>query len=149
LGKAYGLNTQVLLANLQHFCNNNIIILNYYYFIPGLFPSHSWWAESCSVRLSRGRDGVQSATSELPGCPSAWTTGRIHGRLHFSSRRPLIVSSIPSSVATVRPDSGEASFYCLSGFRGGFIIRLHEPTQNKSSSWMMGRIKGCSVCCAY
>jgi hypothetical protein len=22
--------------------------------IPGLFPSHSWWAESCSVRLSRG-----------------------------------------------------------------------------------------------
>jgi hypothetical protein len=27
----YGLNTQVLLANLQHFCsNNNIIILNYY-----------------------------------------------------------------------------------------------------------------------
>ncbi len=73
MGKAYGLNTQVLLANLQHFCNNNIIILNYY-FIPGLFPSHSWWAESCSVRLSRV-DGVQPATSELPGCPSTWTTG--------------------------------------------------------------------------
>jgi len=79
LGKAYGLNTQVLLANLQHFCNNNIIIiLNYYYFIPGLFPSHSWWAESCNVR-----DGVQSATSELSGCPSAWTTGRIQGKFHF------------------------------------------------------------------
>ena len=27
MGKAYGLNTQVLLANLQHFCNNNIIII--------------------------------------------------------------------------------------------------------------------------
>jgi len=37
---------------LQHFCNN-IIILNYYYFIPGLFPSHSWWAESCSVRVKQ------------------------------------------------------------------------------------------------
>ncbi len=54
MGKAYGLNTQVLLANLQHFCCNNIIILNYYYLILGLFPSHSWWADSCSVRLSRG-----------------------------------------------------------------------------------------------
>jgi hypothetical protein len=55
LGKAYGLNTQVLLANLQHFCNiKNIIILNYYYFIPGLFPSHSWWAESCCVKLGKG-----------------------------------------------------------------------------------------------
>jgi hypothetical protein len=43
------------MANLQHFYNNNIIIiLNYYYFITGLFLSHSWWAESCSVRLSRG-----------------------------------------------------------------------------------------------
>ncbi len=54
MGKAYGLNTHVLLANLQNFCCNNIIILNYYYFIRGLFPSNSWWAESCSVRLSRG-----------------------------------------------------------------------------------------------
>ncbi len=54
MGKAYGLNTQVLLANLQHCCNNNIIILNYYYFIPGLFPSHSWWAESCLSDSAEG-----------------------------------------------------------------------------------------------
>jgi hypothetical protein len=39
------------------------------------------------------RDGVQLAISELPGCPSAWTTGRMdRGRM------------------TGRTDSGEASF---------------------------------------
>ncbi len=103
MGKAYGLNTQVLLANLQHFCNNNIIILNYYYFIPGLFPSHSWWAESCSVSLSRGMvcsRQPQSFQGVHPhGRPDGWTEGgwwdgwrdaRIQGRLHFSSRRPLL-----------------------------------------------------------
>jgi hypothetical protein len=64
LGKAHGLNTQVLLANLQHFCcNNNIIILNYYYFILGLFPSHSWWAAGnlgasrVSIRMDDRTDG--------------------------------------------------------------------------------------------
>jgi len=103
LGKAYGLNTQVLLANLQHFCNNNIIILNYYYFIPGLFSSHSWWAESCSVRLSTGMvcsRQPQSFQGVHPhGRPDGWTEGgwwdgwrdaRIQGRLHFSSRHPLL-----------------------------------------------------------
>jgi hypothetical protein len=101
LGKAYGLlNTQVLLANLQHFCcNNNIIILNYYYFIPGLFPSHSWWAESCSVRLSRGMVCSRQPRSfqgvDPHGRPDGWTEdgwrdARIQGRLHFSSRRPLL-----------------------------------------------------------
>jgi len=93
----------VLLANLQHFCNNNnIIILNYYYFIPGLFPSHSWWAESCSVRLSRGMvcnrqprsfQGVDSH-GQLDGWTEGWQDGwqdaRIQGRFHFSSRRPLL-----------------------------------------------------------
>ncbi len=77
MGKAYGLNTQVLLANLQHFCNNNIIILNYYYFIPGLFPSHSWWAESCSVRLSRGMVCGRQPRSfqgvHPHGRPDGWT----------------------------------------------------------------------------
>jgi len=81
LGKAYGLNTQVLLANLQHFCsNNNIIILNYYYFIPGLFPSHSWWAESCSVRLSRGMVCSRQPRSfqgvHPHGRPDGWTEDR-------------------------------------------------------------------------
>ncbi len=100
MGKAYGLNTQVLLANLQHFCcNNNIIILNYYYFIPGLFPSHSWWAESCSVRLSRGmvcsRQPRSFQGADPHGRPDGWTEdgwrdARIQGRLHFSSRRPLL-----------------------------------------------------------
>ncbi len=100
MGKAYGLNTQVLLANLQHFCcNNNIIILNYYYFIPGLFPSHSWWAESCSVRLSRGMvcsqqprsfQGVHPHGRSDGWTEDGWRDARIHGRLHFSSRRPLL-----------------------------------------------------------
>jgi hypothetical protein len=100
LGKAYGLNTRVLLANLQHFRNNNnIIILNYYYFIPGLFPSHSWWAESCSVRLSRGMVCSRQPRSfqgvDPHGRPDGWTEdgwrdARIQGRLHFSSRRPLL-----------------------------------------------------------
>jgi hypothetical protein len=79
LGKAYGLNTQVLLANLQHFCNNIIIILNYYYFIPGLFPSHSWWAESCSVRLGRGMACNRQPRSfqdvDPHGRPDGWTEG--------------------------------------------------------------------------
>jgi hypothetical protein len=35
-----------------------------------------------------------------------------------SGEASLIVSSIPSSVATARSDLGEASFYCPSGFRG-------------------------------
>jgi len=93
----------VLLANLQHFCNNNIIILNYYYFIPGLFPSHSWWAESCSVRLSRGMVCSRQPRSfqgvHPHGRPDGWTEegwrdgwrdARVQGRLHFSSRRPLM-----------------------------------------------------------
>ncbi len=103
MGKVYGLNTQVLLANLQHFCNNNIIILNYYYFIPGLFPSHSLWAESCSVRLSKGMVCSRQPQSfqgvDPHGRPDGWTEGgwrdgwqdaRIHGRLHFSFQRPLL-----------------------------------------------------------
>jgi hypothetical protein len=91
LGKAYGLNTQVLLVNLQHFCNNNIIILNYYYFIPGLFPSHSWWAESCSVRLSRGMVCSRQ--------PRSFQGVHPHGRpdgfrgSFISSRRPLIAKA--------------------------------------------------------
>jgi len=93
----------VLLAILQHFCNNNIIILNYYYFIPGLFPSHSWWAESCSVRLSRrmvcSRQPRSFEGVHPHGRPDGWTEdgwrdgwrdARIQGRLHFSSRRPLL-----------------------------------------------------------
>jgi hypothetical protein len=80
LGNAYGLNTQVLLANLQHFCcNNNIIILNYYYFIPGLFASHSWWAESCNVRLNRGMVRSRQPRSfqdvDPHGRPDGWTEG--------------------------------------------------------------------------
>jgi hypothetical protein len=102
LGKTYG-NTQVLLANLQHFCNNNNIILNYYYFIPGLFPSHSWWAENCSVRLSRGMvcswqprnfQGVhphrRTDRWTEDGWRDGWRDAQIQGRLHFSSRRPLL-----------------------------------------------------------
>jgi len=76
LGKAYGLNTQVLLANLQHFYNNIIIILNYYYFILGLFPSHSWWAESCSVRLSRG-GGRRGGRGEIGGAPCDYIMGAL------------------------------------------------------------------------
>ncbi len=82
------------------------------HFIPTSF-SISWWAESCSVRLSRGRDGLQPATSELPGCRFAWTTGRMDrgttGQMDDGT------------------DSGEASFHpdvrshCPSGFRGSFI----------------------------
>jgi len=66
LGKAYGLNTQVLLANLQHFCNNNIIIiLNYYYFILVYFlpilggqkatvsDSAEGWCAAGNLRASR------------------------------------------------------------------------------------------------
>jgi hypothetical protein len=97
LGKAYGLNTQVLLANLQHFCNN-IIILNYYYFIPGLFLSHSWWAESCSVRLSRGMvcsRQPRSFQGVYPhGRPDEWTEDK------------------------QRTDDG------THGFKGGFILPL-------------------------
>jgi len=80
--------------------------------------------QKVAVSDSQQRDGVQPATSELPRCPSAWMTGWIQGKLHLTSQRPLIVSSILSSVATVHPDSGEASFYCPSGFRGGFILPL-------------------------
>ncbi len=49
------------------------------------------------------RDCVQLATSELPGCPSAWTTGQMdRGRM---TRR-----------MTGRPDSGEASFLIPTSF---------------------------------
>ncbi len=122
------------------------------------------------------RDGLQPATSELPGCPSAWTTGRIQGKFHF------IPTSFNSFIHLV------ICSYCPSSFRGGFIIWLHEyaftlplllltclpcsqensvdiqkststvgspnttktnPPKKKSCGWMTGRIKGCSVCCAY
>jgi hypothetical protein len=43
----------------------------------------------------------------------------------ISSRCPLIVSSILSSVATIRPDSGEVSFYYPFGFKGSFIRCWH------------------------
>ncbi len=120
MGKAYGLNTQVLLANLQHFCNNNIIILNYYYFIPGLFPSHSWWAESCSVRLSRG----WCAAGNLGASRVSMTTGRIQGKFHF------IPTSFNSFIHPV------IRSYCPSGFRGSFTtsslylatVRSHCPS---------------------
>jgi hypothetical protein len=59
LGKAYELKTQVLLANLQHFCNNNnIIILNYYYFILGgqkaaVSDSAEGWCAAGNLGASR------------------------------------------------------------------------------------------------
>ncbi len=90
------------------------------HFIPTSF-SISWWAESCSVRLSRGRDGLQPATSELPGCRFAWTTGRMDrgmtGRMDRGATGRMDDGT----------DSGEASFHpdvrshCPSGFRGSFI----------------------------
>ncbi len=119
LGKAYGLNTQVLLANLQHFCNNIIIILNYYYFIPGLFLSHSWWAESCSVRLSRGMVCSRQPQSFQGVHPHGRPVG--FRRSFISSRRPLIVSSIPSSIATVRPASVEASLFGFTNMPSLFL----------------------------
>ncbi len=49
------------------------------------------------------RDGVQLATSELPGCPSAWTTGRMdRGRM--------------TGRMTGRTDSREASFLIPTSF---------------------------------
>jgi len=63
LGKAYGLNTQVLLANLQHFsCNNNIIILNYIsflvYFLPILGGQNSAVSYSAEAWCSAGNLGA-------------------------------------------------------------------------------------------
>ncbi len=50
-------------------------------------------------RQTQQRDGVQPETSELPGCPSAWTTGRMdRGRM------------------TRRTDSEEASFLIPTSF---------------------------------
>jgi len=49
------------------------------------------------------RDGVQPATSELPGCRSAWTTGRMD-RGWMTGRM------------TGRTDSGEASFLIPTSF---------------------------------
>ncbi len=89
---------------------------------------HDIHQESCSVRLSRGMVCSRQPWSfqgvDSHGQSDGWTEGRRDGfRGSFiSSRHPLIVSSIPSSVATVRPDSGEASFYCPSGFGGSFIL---------------------------
>jgi len=49
------------------------------------------------------RDGVKPATSELPGCPSAWTTGRMdRGRM--------------TGRMTGRTDAGEASFLIPTSF---------------------------------
>ncbi len=48
------------------------------------------------------RDGVQPATSELPGCPSAWTTGRMDRGM--------------TGWMTGRTDSGEASFLTPTSF---------------------------------
>ncbi len=69
---------------------------------PVIFPSRSWWVESCSVRLSRGmvcsRQPRRFQGVDSHGRPDGWTEGwrdgwqdaRIQGRLHFSSRHPLI-----------------------------------------------------------
>ncbi len=65
-----------------------------------LFPSHSWWAESYSVRLSRGMVCSRQPRSfqgvDSHGQPDGWTEGwwdgrldGFKGKLHFSSRRPL------------------------------------------------------------
>jgi hypothetical protein len=129
LGKAYGLNTQVLLANLQHFCNN-IIILNYYYFIPGLFPSHSWWAESCSVRLSREmvcRDGVQPATLELPGCPSAWTTGRMDSVNPVPNAQVCVFDGTYYKITTTNYISKTSLHITLLGSFWGNLFSLFQP----------------------
>jgi len=72
-----------------------------------LFPSHSWWATSFNIcfisfsffvgrklqRQTQQRDGVQPATSELPGCRSAWTIGRMTGRADSGAASFVIQTS--------------------------------------------------------
>ncbi len=60
------------------------------------------------------------------------TTGRIQGKFHFI---PTSFNSfIHPVIRSYCPDSGEASFYCPSGFRGSFIL-LSVRLQGKLSGF--------------
>ncbi len=71
MGKAYGLNTQVLLANLQHFCSiNNIIILNYYYsflvyFLPILGGQKAAVSDSAEGWCAAGNLGASRVSIRM------------------------------------------------------------------------------------
>jgi len=70
----------------------------------------------------------------------------------ISSRRPLIVSSISSSVATDLPALFPRELRRQSEIHlHSWFAKHHKnkPTQKKPSGWMTGRITGCSVCYAY
>jgi hypothetical protein len=120
-------NADQIMANLQHFCNNNIIILNYYYFIRGLFPSHSWWVESCSVRLSRGmvcsRQPRNFQGVDSHGQPDRWIKGR---RDAFKG----------SFIKTVHPASGEASLF-LYYMLGLLHVHISNKHTWQTSRWLL------------
>ncbi len=101
------------------------------YFLPILGGQKATVSESVEGWCAAGNLGACRVSirmdDRMDGQRDDGTDGRRDGfRGSFiSSRRPLIVSSIPSSVVTIRPDSGEASFYCPSGFKGSFIRCWH------------------------
>ncbi len=116
---------------------------SHYFLIYVLFPSYSWWAETCSVRLSKGmvcRRQPRSFQGVHPhGRSDGWTEGRwwdgwhdarIQGRLHFSSRRPLLYVILGGQKAAV---SDSAEGWCAAGNLGAsrVSIRMDDRTNGQ------------------